>query len=147
MTSPVRLPRRTRIAGLLLSVLAGSAWLFGTPSGRYGQFLMGGALVNLGYRMQDHLTTYDFEHENLQPEDIWQEMLRQNALAANVRKRFPRTSRHPLVALVVCMDARIDTNELTGDTRQLYYIIRTAGSVLSEREEEMLGLRSTMESN
>ena len=132
---------RTKTAAmLLLTVLAGLVWLFGTPSGRYMQFLVGGALVNLGYRMQDHLTTYDFEHENLQPEDIWQEMLRQNALAANVRQRFPRTTRHPLVALVVCMDARIDTNELTGDTRRLYYIIRTAGSVLSEREEEMLEL-------
>ena len=38
------------------------------------------------------------------------------------------------------MDARIDTNELTGDTRHYYYIVRTAGSVLSEREEEMLEL-------
>ena len=38
------------------------------------------------------------------------------------------------------MDARIDTNELTGDTRHYYYVIRTAGSVLSEREEEMLEL-------
>lgn len=31
-------------------------------------------------------------------------------------------------------------NELTGDTRHYYYIIRTAGSVLSEKEEEMLEL-------
>ena len=38
------------------------------------------------------------------------------------------------------MDARIDTNELLGDTRHYYYIIRTAGSVLSPREEEMLEL-------
>jgi carbonic anhydrase len=38
------------------------------------------------------------------------------------------------------MDARLDTNELMGDTRRYYYVIRTAGSVLSEREEEMLEL-------
>ena len=61
-------------------------------------------------------------------------------MAASVRTTFPRTPRHPLVALVVCMDARLDTNELTGDTRKYYYVIRTAGSVLSEREEEMLEL-------
>ena len=42
-----------------------------------------------------------------------------------------------MVAVVACMDARLDTNELTGDTRRYYYIIRTAGSVMSEREEEM----------
>jgi carbonic anhydrase len=104
------------------------------------QFYTGGALVNLGYRMQDHLTWYDFRHEELSPEEIWREMLRQNTLAAEVRERFPRSSRHPLVALVVCMDARLDTSEVAGDTRRFYYVIRAAGSVLSEKEEEMLEL-------
>jgi carbonic anhydrase len=42
--------------------------------------------------------------------------------------------------MVVCMDARIDTNELVGDTRRYYYVLRLAGSVMSEREEEMLEL-------
>ena len=98
-------------------------------------------MINLGYRMQDHLENYDFEHgEEISPEQIWEELKSQNELASTVRNWFPRTVRHPLVALVVCMDARIDTNELTGDTRRYYYILRTAGSVLSEREEEMLEL-------
>lgn len=117
------------------------ALLLYTQPGREAQFLTGGALVNLGYRMQDHLESYDFEHhENITPEQVWQEIIKQNRLAAAVRRTFPRTARHPLVAIVVCMDARIDTNELLGDTRHYYYIIRTAGSVLSEREEEMLEL-------
>ena len=91
--------------------------------------------------MQDHLESYDFEHDgHISPEHVWKEVQTQNALAAMVREWFPRTARHPLVALVVCMDARLDTNELLGDTRHYYYIIRTAGSVLSEREEEMLEL-------
>ena len=115
--------------------------LFRTDKGRETQFVIGGALVNLGYRMQDHLESYDFEHdENIAPEEVWNEVMKQNSLAASVRTKFPRTARHPLVALVVCMDARLDTNELMGDTRRYYYIIRTAGSVLSEREEEMLEL-------
>jgi carbonic anhydrase len=38
------------------------------------------------------------------------------------------------------MDARIDTSELVGDTRRYYYVVRTAGSVLSEAEQEMLEL-------
>ena len=98
-------------------------------------------MVNLGYRMQDHLESYDFEHpEDISPDQVWEELKEQNATAALVRDWFPRTARHPLVALVVCMDARIDTNELTGDTRRYYYILRTAGSVLSEREFEMLEL-------
>ncbi len=112
-----------------------------TNWGRRAQFVIGGAMVNLGFRMQDHLESYDFEHEhNITPEQIWSEIVKQNHLAAGVRKVFPRTARHPLVAMVVCMDARIDTSELAGDTRRYYYVIRTAGSVLSEREEEMLEL-------
>jgi hypothetical protein len=127
------------VASAVLVLLLG--WLFLTSSGRQAQFILGGVLVNLGYRMQDHLESYDFEHdEDISPEQVWQELKKQNALAAAVRDWFPRTARHPLVALVVCMDARIDTNELTGDTRHYYYILRTAGSVLSEREEEMLEL-------
>lgn len=126
------------IVGCLAVVVA---WLFLTNSGRRTQFILGGVLVNLGYRMQDHLESYDFEHKGeISPEQVWTEIKKQNALAATVREWFPRTERHPLVALVVCMDARIDTNELTGDTRRYYYILRTAGSVLSEREEEMLEL-------
>jgi hypothetical protein len=124
-------------AVLAASVLA----LLATEAGRRAQFIIGGALVNLGYRMQDHLESYDFEHHrDISPQDVWKEVQKQNSLAAAVRATFPRTPRHPLVALVVCMDARIDTNELLGDTRHYYYIIRTAGSVISEREAEMLEL-------
>jgi len=105
------------------------------------QFVTGGAMVNLGYRMQDHLHDFDLvHHEHIDPEDVWQEVLAQNHLAASVRKYFPRSAHHPLVAMVVCMDARIDTSELLGDTRKYYYIIRTAGSVLGPKEEEMLEL-------
>jgi hypothetical protein len=133
--------KRRKLTALGIVVVPLVAWLFWTDSGRQTQFILGGAMVNIGYRLQDHLESYDFEHhEDISPEEVWQEMQKQNALAASVREWFPRTGRHPLVALVVCMDARIDTNELTGDTRRYYYIIRTAGSVLSEREEEMLEL-------
>lgn len=136
--------RRTRIvAVVIVLLLLGVAFLMFTRPGRSAQFVVGGALVNLGYRMQDHLHSFDFDaaHEHdITPDQIWTEMLRQNSLAAGVRRRFPRTARHPLIALVVCMDARIDTNELTGDTRKYYYIIRTAGSVLDDKEAEMLEL-------
>jgi carbonic anhydrase len=139
---PSHRSRRWRILGCVLAALAvlGVA-LFWTTPGRKAQFLAGGMLVNMGYRMQDHLESYDLEKEaEVSAEEVWRELERQNSLSAAVRATFPRSTRHPLVALVVCMDARIDTNELTGDTRRYYYIIRTAGSVLSEREEEMLEL-------
>lgn len=105
------------------------------------KFIFGGAMVNLGYRFQDRLADYDFVHdESITPEEIWEELKRQNDLAADVREKFPRSVRHPVVALVACMDARIDTSELVGDTRRYYYVVRTAGSVLAEAEQEMLEL-------
>lgn len=106
------------------------------------QFVLGGALVNAGYRMQDHLARYDLEHEahELAPTAIWTTFLRQNELASGVRRMFPRSRYHPVIAMVACMDARLDTNELTGDTRRYYYVLRTAGSVMSVREQEMLSL-------
>ncbi len=105
------------------------------------QFLTGGVLINLGYRMQDRLQAFDLIHEeNLTPQQVWLEMQKQNDVAARVRETFPRSTRHPLVALLVCMDARIDTSELVGDTRRYYYLVRTAGSVLGRPEQEMLEL-------
>lgn len=124
------------VIGLLIVVAALGFVL--TPK---AEFVVGGAMVNLGYRLQDRLADYDLDRvESLTPDEIWEELKRQNELAAEVRDRFPRTVRHPVVALVACMDARIDTNELVGDTRRYYYIVRTAGSVLSEAEQEMLEL-------
>lgn len=105
------------------------------------EFIVGGAMVNVGYRLQDRLSEYDFEHdESITPGDIWEALVSQNRLAASVRDVFPRTVRHPVVAILACMDARIDTSELVGDTRRYYYIVRTAGSVLSPAEQEMLEL-------
>lgn len=105
------------------------------------EFLVGGAMVNLGYRLQDRLGEFDFVHDDsITPDQIWEELERQNELAAGVRSFFPRTTRHPVVAILACMDARIDTSELVGDTRRYYYVVRTAGSVLSPAEQEMLEL-------
>lgn len=135
-------PRTLAVASCVLAAALSAT--FCTQQGRKAQFVLGGAMINAGYRLQDHLQSYDFdsehEHEEPSPEEVWQEMLKQNQLSAAVRTSFPRTPRHPLVALVVCMDARLDTNELTGDTRKYYYVVRTAGSVLEQKEAEMLEL-------
>lgn len=104
------------------------------------EFVVGGAMVNVGYRLQDRLDKFDFEHQEPSAEEVWQEFLRQNDMAASVRDVWPRTSHHPLVAFVACMDARLDTNEIAGDTRRYYYILRLAGSVLEPKEEDMLEL-------
>lgn len=104
------------------------------------QFVMGGALVNAGIRLQDPLHAYDFTKPTLTAQEIWTEFREQNHLSAMVRQQFPRSTEHPVVALLVCMDARIDTSELAGDTRRYYYVIRNAGSVMHEEEQEMLEL-------
>lgn len=133
-----------RLLAIFVVVVAGAALYAGihwTAVGRQAQFVVGGAMVDAGYELQDGIESYDFEHHHdITPEQVWAEVRKQNHLSTAIRHAFPRTARHPLVAMVVCMDARIDTNELVGDTRHYYYIIRTAGSVMSEREEEMLEL-------
>ena len=102
---------------------------------------MGVAWSTSGIRLQDRLSQFDFEHdESITPEQIWEELERQNELAAGMRGLFPRTPRHPVVAVLACMDARIDISELVGDTRRYYYVVRTAGSVLSPAEQDMLEL-------
>lgn len=105
------------------------------------QFLSGGVLINLGYRLQDRLHAFDLvHHEGITPRQVWLEVKKQNEAAADVRQTFPRSVEHPLVALLVCMDSRLDTSELVGDTRRYYYVVRTAGSVLGPAEQEMLEL-------
>jgi hypothetical protein len=122
--------------GLLIVAL-----VFAVAVSPRAKFMMGGALLNLGYRFQDRLSKFDFEHdESITPDQIWEELGRQNDLASGMRSLFPRTERHPVVAILACMDARIDTSELVGDTRRYYYVVRTAGSVLSPAEQEMLEL-------
>lgn len=131
--------RRVVIVGGVVTVLVVVlAFFFASPR---AQFVVGGAMVNLGYRLQDRLASYDLLHgEDITPEQIWDELSQQNRLSAGVRGLFPRSVRHPVVAIVACMDARIDTSELVGDTRRYYYIVRTAGSVMSPAEQEMLEL-------
>lgn len=105
------------------------------------RFILGGAFIDLGYLLQDSLSKYDFKHDaEITPEHILDEIQSQNKMASDIREKFPRHSYHPLAALVICMDSRLDTNEIIGDTRKYYYIIRTAGSVIREKEEEMLEL-------
>lgn len=121
---------------LAVAALAGLLWFHRARA----QFIAGGALVNLGYRLQDPLEDYDLEHHEVTPGQVWTEFLDQNRDAARVRSRWPRSTRHPVMALVTCMDARLDTNEIAGDTRRYYYVLRLAGSALAPKDEEMLQL-------
>lgn len=125
------------LGGTLAAVAMGGVLLLSPQL----QFLLGGAFVNLGFRLQDHLHAYDLKRAHPgSPREIWEELLEHNAMAATVRDLFPRSTEHPIVAILACMDARIDTAELVGDTRHYYYVVRTAGSLLSPLEQEMMEL-------
>ncbi len=121
---------------LVCALLGGLLWFHRARA----QFIAGGVLVNLGYRLQDPLEDYDLAHHEVTPAQVWSEFLEQNREAAAVRSRWPRSTRHPVVALVTCMDARLDTNEIAGDTRRYYYVLRLAGSALASKDGEMLQL-------
>jgi len=131
--------RNLAIGGLLVG--ATLVFLHWTDTGRRTQFAIGGGLVAAGFRLQDHLEGFDsIHHEDITPEHVYERLVRGNRLVSRVHNTFPRMQPHPVVAIVVCMDGRLDTHELAGDTRKYYYVIRTAGSVLSERDMEMLEL-------
>lgn len=125
---------------LVLLIFAALGWGIWLRWGHRAEFILGGAMINVGYRLQDKLDNYDLAHHEVSPAQVWDEFLEQNRLASSVRFYLPRSVRHPVVALVACMDGRLDTNEIAGDTRRFYYVLRTAGSVLSPKEEEMLEL-------
>ncbi len=129
-----------RVKLLVLLIFAALGWGIWHRWGHRAEFILGGAMINVGYRLQDKLDIYDLAHHEASPTQIWDEFLEQNHLASSVRFYLPRSVRHPVIALVACMDGRLDTNEIAGDTRRFYYVLRTAGSVLSPKEEEMLEL-------
>jgi hypothetical protein len=104
------------------------------------EFLLGGAMVNVGYRLQDRLHDFDLAHPEITPQQVLDEFVEHNRLASSVRATWLPSTHHPLVAMVTCMDARLDTHEIAGDTRRYYYVLRLAGSVMSPKEEEMLEL-------
>jgi carbonic anhydrase len=109
-------------------------------SSTYLQFVAGGAMMNIGYRLQDPIDGLDLDHHEGTPVQLWEAFLAHNRMAADVRSRWPRSNHHPEIALVTCMDARLDTNEIAGDTRRYYYVLRLAGSALAPKDEEMLQL-------
>ena len=138
MTTSAPRPRRRGllVAGVALIAVIGVVLL-----NHRVQFLTGGMLIDVGYRLQDRLHDFDLvHHEEITPEQVWKAFTEHNHLAASMRSRFPRSVYHPTMAMLVCMDARIDTNELAADSRRNYYIVRTAGSVMSPEEEDMLEL-------
>jgi carbonic anhydrase len=104
-------------------------------------FYLGGAFIDLGTFLQDKAEDFDLEkHQSLTPDDVWKSFLEHNKLSSKVRKNMPLHSFHPLVAMLVCMDARLDPHDISGDSRHFYYVVRTAGSVMNLKEEEMLEL-------
>lgn len=102
------------------------------------RFVIGAAFINVGYFFQDAvLLSSEIDSS---PKALLSQIISRNKLSSFVRQIFPRTNHHPLVAVVSCMDGRLHTEELVGDTRGLYYNIRTAGSIIEPPEIEMLEL-------
>ena len=82
---------------LTLAVLAGATgFTLFTDPGHKLQFVVGGAMINAGYRLQDHHDEYDFQEghdeHHITPDAIWQEMLEQNQMASAVRSTVPSTT-------------------------------------------------------
>lgn len=99
------------------------------------QFILGGFLVNAGYRFQDHVPLTS--NEKIEGIELLNGIIERNRLASGMRSIFPRSVHSPKIAIQVCMDSRLDTLELVADTRLHYYVVRTAGSSLDSLQQEM----------
>ena len=98
-------------------------------------------MVNAGYELQDGVHLYDFGAARA---EAGGRLARVSRIRTSLLRAFgggsPRSEPHPVVAIVACMDSRVDTVDLVGDTRKYYYVLRSAGSVMGAQEEDMLEL-------
>lgn len=105
-------------------------------------FLVGGSMISVGILLQAFQKSYNLSHvtTEISPEDVYKEIQLFNKFSSYVKDILPGYEHHPLVIIILCMDSRISTEELLGDSRDFYYVIRTAGSVIREKEMEMIEL-------
>ena len=105
-------------------------------------FLFGGSMISFGILLQAFQRSYNLSHVTVEisPEEVYKEIQLFNKFSSYVKDVLPSYEHHPLVIIILCMDSRISTEELLGDSRDFYYVIRTAGSVIREKEMEMIEL-------
>lgn len=132
---------RTKYILLALLVSAGIALALNF---RKTSFIIGGFFAHTGYVIQDwagHFHDKLHDEDKVHPHDVFNKIIAQNKLQANIWKLTPPvTERKPKALLIMCIDPRLDDNRILGDTRGYYDIIRIPGSVITPEVAEAVEL-------
>ncbi|MCS7023332.1 MAG: hypothetical protein NZV14_00915 [Bryobacteraceae bacterium] len=123
----------TRSLLLILLVLLAIFW-------RRVLFVGGGGLVSLGHLIQGVVSGFDRKGEIGAPEEILERVLTDNEQASQVERWLGGPAHKPEVMIVMCMDPRLNSEVIVGDSRHYYDVVRLPGSVLSEDVIEAIEL-------
>jgi carbonic anhydrase len=110
-------------------------------------YYVGGFLLHTGYFIQD--STESFHHQlndsdPVHPNEIYKTVIAQNILQAKAWKATPALKdRKPKALIIMCIDPRLNSSRILGDTRGYYDVIRIPGSVITEEVAEAVELAVT----
>lgn len=103
-------------------------------------FVGGGGLVTVGHMVQGFVSGFDYKGTVGSPQDILDTVILDNQQASKLEGVIGGPRRKPEVMAVMCMDPRINSEVVLGDSRHYYDVVRLPGSVLSTEVIEAIEL-------
>jgi carbonic anhydrase len=103
-------------------------------------FFAGGGLLTAGHLVQGFVSGFSHSGEIGTPEQLLDTILIDNQSAARAEHLLPTPRRKPEVMAVMCMDPRLNSESVLGDSRSYYDVVRLPGSVLSDEMIEAIEL-------
>ncbi|MCC6588318.1 MAG: hypothetical protein IT168_16620 [Bryobacterales bacterium] len=103
-------------------------------------FFTGGGLVSAGHMVQGFVGGFSRSGEVGTPDDLLKTVLIDNESASRVERVVSGPRRKPEVLAVMCMDPRLNSEVVLGDSRGYYDVVRLPGSVLSGEMIEAIEL-------
>jgi len=122
-----------RILFVLLAVLLVFFW-------RPAMFFTGGGLVSAGHMVQGLVSGFSRAGHVGTPQELLETVLIDNKTASHVERAVAGPNRKPEVIAVMCMDPRLNSEVILGDSRGYYDVVRLPGSVLSDEMIEAIEL-------
>ena len=103
-------------------------------------FFTGGGLLSAGHMVQGFVGGFSRSGDVGTPDDLLRIVLIDNESASRVERVVSGPRRKPEVVAVMCMDPRLNSEVVLGDSRGYYDVVRLPGSVLSNEMIEAIEL-------
>lgn len=103
-------------------------------------FFTGGGLVSAGHMVQGFVSGFSRAGHVGTPQELLDTVLIDNNTASHVERALSGPRRKPEVLAVMCMDPRLNSEVILGDSRGYYDVVRLPGSVLSDEMIEAIEL-------